>query len=120
MKELTDEMIKQACEECEAARLAALEKHMAEHGKEMPPTPALDAFIGYMTGKVSGEDYVRIAREYGKDHWLIKPSFHGQDCFCNGDHRGIECECDECDHYMTCFPDWHPGAMWDEDKKCFI
>lgn len=90
--------------------MEALDKYMAEHAKEMPPTPALDAFIGYMTGKVSGADYVRIARENGKEHWLIKPSFHGKDCFCSGDYPGIETECDNCNHYMVCYPDWHPGA----------
>lgn len=120
MKELTDDMIKAACEEYEAARLAALDKHLEEHGQDVPPTPALDAFVAYTVGKLSGEEYVRIAREHGKDHWLIKPSFHGEDCYCNGEHRGIECECDECDHYLTCFPDWHPGAIWDEDQQRFV
>lgn len=74
--ELTDDMIKQACEEYEKARMEAL-----------------DAFIGYMTGK---------------------------DCFCSGDYPGIETECDNCNHYMVCYPDWHPGAYWDEDTQQFI
>lgn len=36
----------------------------------------------------------------------LTPSFHGKDCLGNGEHEGIECCCDECDHYLTCFPDW--------------
>lgn len=36
----------------------------------------------------------------------LTPSFHGKDCLGNGEHPGIECCCDECDHYLTCFPDW--------------
>ena len=120
MEQLTDEMIARACEEYEAARMAALEKEMEERPEEMPPMPALDAFLAYTVGKISGEEYVRIARENGKEHWLIKPSYHGQDCYCNGEHAGIECECDECDHYLTCFPDWHPGAIWDEEQQRFI
>lgn len=36
----------------------------------------------------------------------LTPSFHGKDCLGNGEHIGIECCCDECDHYLTCFPDW--------------
>lgn len=36
----------------------------------------------------------------------LRPSFHGKDCPGNGEHEGIECCCDECDHYLTCFPDW--------------
>ena len=36
----------------------------------------------------------------------LTPSFHGKDCLGNGEHPGIECRCDECDHYLACFPDW--------------
>lgn len=36
----------------------------------------------------------------------LTPSFHGEDCLGNGEHPGIECRCDECPHYLTCFPDW--------------
>ena len=50
----------------------------------------------------------------------LRPSFHGKDCPGNGEHEGIECCCDECDHYCTCFSDWKPGAIWDEDTQRFI
>lgn len=36
----------------------------------------------------------------------LTPSWHGQDCQGNGEHPGIECCCDECAHYLECFPDW--------------
>jgi len=36
----------------------------------------------------------------------LTPSYHGKDCLANGEHAGYECACDECDHYLECFPDW--------------
>lgn len=42
------------------------------------------------------------------------PSHHGKDCLTNGEHEGIECECDECLDYLTCFPEWETG---DEPTK---
>lgn len=50
----------------------------------------------------------------------LVPSYHGQDCPGNGDRPGLECCCDECDFYLQCFPDWHPGATWDEREQRFI
>ena len=50
----------------------------------------------------------------------LTPSPHGQYCQHNGEHPGYECCCDECDFYLACFPDWHPGAIWDEDTKRYI
>lgn len=36
----------------------------------------------------------------------LTPSPHGRDCLGNGEHPGIECCCDECDHYLVCFPEY--------------
>lgn len=36
----------------------------------------------------------------------LTPSYHGKDCLANGENAGYECACDECDHYLECFPDW--------------
>lgn len=36
----------------------------------------------------------------------LTPSHHGENCLGNGEHPGIECQCDECPHYLTCFPEW--------------
>lgn len=37
---------------------------------------------------------------------VLTPSYHGEQCQGNGEHPGVECCCDECDHYLTCFPDY--------------
>ena len=34
----------------------------------------------------------------------LRPSAGGKDCPANGEHEGIECQCDECDYAMICFP----------------
>ena len=36
---------------------------------------------------------------------LLKPGFLGKDCPGNGMQPGVECCCDECDHFLTCFPE---------------
>lgn len=36
----------------------------------------------------------------------LMPSYHGEHCLGNGEHSDYECCCDECDHYLECFPDW--------------
>ena len=36
----------------------------------------------------------------------LTPSWHGEECLANGEHPGIECCCDECEHYLECYPDW--------------
>lgn len=35
----------------------------------------------------------------------LTPSFHGRDCLGNGTWPGYECYCDECEHYLACFPE---------------
>lgn len=27
-------------------------------------------------------------------------------CLGNGEVKGIDCRCDECDFYLKCFPEW--------------
>ena len=36
----------------------------------------------------------------------LKPGLLGQDCPGNGKHPEQECCCDECDHFLLCFPEW--------------
>lgn len=38
------------------------------------------------------------------DDIMLTPSFNGADCIGNGEHEEIECQCDECDFYLECFP----------------
>ena len=50
----------------------------------------------------------------------LTPSFHGRECLGNGEWPGYECCCDECDFFIGCFPDWKPGAIWDETEQRYI
>ena len=34
----------------------------------------------------------------------LKPSAGGKDCPANGERPDIECQCDECDYALICFP----------------
>lgn len=37
----------------------------------------------------------------------LTPSYQGKDCLGNGNFPGYECCCDECDFFLTCFPDFN-------------
>lgn len=50
---------------------------------------------------------------------LLTPSWHGENCAGNGE-QGRECCCDECEHYLACFPETQTGRIWDEDTQRFI
>lgn len=41
----------------------------------------------------------------------LTPSFHGKDCLGNGEHDGIECCCDECGFFLTCYPEWNEQLL---------
>lgn len=50
---------------------------------------------------------------------VLTPSFHGEQCQGNGEHPGVECCCDECDQYLTCFPEFRkekPFNDLDQEK----
>lgn len=70
----------------------------------------LDIFAFWLVGRVPGECYERMCLRYGKEHWLYSPSYHGKMCPSSGGHPGIECRCDECHAYQTCWPDWRELA----------
>ena len=36
----------------------------------------------------------------------LTPSPQGRDCLGNGSWPGYACQCDECEHYQVCFPDF--------------
>ena len=44
--------------------------------------------------------------EFQANYMPLTPSPEGRDCLGNGEHPGFECQCDECDHYLACFPDF--------------
>ena len=51
----------------------------------------------------------------------LTPSHHGKECLGNGRHPGIEICCDNCDHYLTCFPDWRELCeMSDEEVNALL
>lgn len=50
----------------------------------------------------------------------LTPSPAGRECLGNGEWPGYECCCDECDHYLTCFPEHAAVKIWDEDRQCWI
>ena len=39
------------------------------------------------------------------DKSILTPSLGGIECKGNGQHEGIEIQCDECDHFLVCYPD---------------
>lgn len=47
----------------------------------------------------------------------LNPSLGGKDCKGNGEHEGIECQCDECDYLMECYP---PKSTLSTDKSLVI
>lgn len=69
-------------------------------------SPAMDAWFLHELGRMPGECYQRIRLKHGRGMWLYRPSHHGEKCPSNGEHKGIECRCDNCDWYLLCFPDW--------------
>lgn len=39
---------------------------------------------------------------------------HPKICLGSGDFPGFECCCDECDHFLKCFPEWDAGgSAWE-------
>lgn len=36
----------------------------------------------------------------------LTPSYHGRECLGNGHNGGYECCCDNCDHFLFCFPEF--------------
>lgn len=41
-----------------------------------------------------------------KNEIQLTPSTDGADCIGNGEHEEVECQCDECEHFLECFPNW--------------
>ena len=65
-----------------------------------PPTD--DGMEATPTRKTAEQAYQEFLKHY--QPVKLKPSYHGKDCPGNGDHE-IECQCDECDYYLACFPE---------------
>ena len=39
-------------------------------------------------------------------------------CLCNGE-QGFECCCDECDHFLLCFPEFDVQIKEEKDRRRF-
>ena len=46
---------------------------------------------------------------------LLTPSFHGEKCAGNMNTPEHGCCCDECDFYLSCFPDWKTMDIYNEN-----
>ena len=61
---------------------------------------------------ICGIEYLRkktynpIMEVENMDEEVLTPSYHGELCRHNGNNPDYEIACDECDYYLTCFPDW--------------
>lgn len=49
------------------------------------------------------------------DEVELTPSYHGESCEGNGKHDGVECQCDNCPHYLDCYPDWREGDVGQDE-----
>ncbi len=41
----------------------------------------------------------------------LKPSLGGTECQGNGKHDDIEIQCDECDYFLVCYPNYENGMQ---------
>lgn len=42
-----------------------------------------------------------------KKDYKLTPSPNGEKCIGNGQNKDVECMCDECDHFLECYPEWN-------------
>ena len=76
----------------------------------------VDICADYILRRISYREYARRMIRIGRGYLLfyqpdnnwppLTPSHHGEDCLGNGNHPGIECCCDNCDHFLDCFPEF--------------
>lgn len=59
------------------------------------------------------EGFMGISRTTDEEHRLslvtphtLTPSEQGRECLGNGEWPGYECQCDECEYFLTCFPQY--------------
>ena len=90
---LLNELIKRAAIECDQAVLASLSD----------PKDYNHVFSPEFDAKMR-----QIIKNYCNPAVPAKltPSPGGKECLGNGHWPGYECCCDECDHYLDCFPEY--------------
>lgn len=48
----------------------------------------------------------KVATMENNDSIEVTPSSNGEKCIGNGLNKDVECMCDECDHFLECYPEW--------------
>ncbi len=69
--------------------------------------------------RIIGSDYEDTSEPWPEEQVDITgtpltPSLGGKDCLGNGEHPGIECCCENCNHYLICYPDIEDDVDLDE------
>jgi len=47
-----------------------------------------------------------VIKENNMKNIQLTPSPNGEKCIGNGQKKDIECMCDECEHFLECYPEW--------------
>lgn len=47
-----------------------------------------------------------VIKENNMKNIQLIPSPNGEKCIGNGKNKDVECMCDECDHFLECYPEW--------------
>lgn len=47
----------------------------------------------------------------------LTPSPDGEQCMANGSNAEIEIQCEECEYYLKCFPDWKKGGIMNKEPE---
>ena len=55
-------------------------------------------------------------RQQGAVEEILTPSFHGEKCRHNGENADYDIACDECDYFLTCFPEWEEKFAKTEER----
>lgn len=64
----------------------------------------IDKYYDEPESEVAKNIRIALGDELNSTNVTLTPSSNGNDCIGNGEHSEIECQCDECEHYLYCFP----------------
>lgn len=71
-------------------------------------TPAQDAAMEALLRSDAGQQALALVEALDHPEWPreLTPSPGGRECLGNGSWPGYECQCDECDDFLTCYPEY--------------
>lgn len=55
--------------------------------------------------------------KYNSSDFTPKPSLGGVECKGNGKHEDTEIQCDECDYFLECFPEYQTEEVTADDPE---